>query len=70
MYNPLQLCQTNPTMDPRLSQLAAIALKEREAAHRMVDDAITLQERSEAAYRVLVGQLRLNHIEPDYPVSV
>ena len=57
-------------MDIQLAQLAAIALKERETARRMTEDAIAHQRRSEAAVRVLVGQLRLQHVEADYPVSL
>lgn len=57
-------------MDIQLAQLAAIALKEREVARRMTEDALIRERRSEAAVRVLVGQLRLQHVEADYPCDV
>ena len=56
-------------MDTKLAQLAAIALKEREVARRLAEDAISHQRRSEAALRVILGQLRLQRVEVDYPVS-
>ena len=57
-------------MDIQLAQLAAIALKEREVARRLAEDALSRERRSEAAVRVLVGQLRLQHQEPDYPLEL
>ena len=57
-------------MDIQLAQLAAIALNEREVARRLAEDAISREQRSEAAVRVLIGQLRLQHVEADYPVSL
>ena len=56
-------------MDIQLAQLAAIALNEREAARRMTEDAIIRERRSEAVLRVILGQLRLQHVEVDYPIS-
>lgn len=57
-------------MHIQLAQLAAIALKEREVARRMAEDALIRERRSEAVVRVLVGQLRLQHVEADYPISL
>lgn len=57
-------------MDIQLAQLAAIALKERETARRMTEDALIRERRSEAAVRVILGQMRIHHIDPDYPCDV
>ena len=51
-----------------MAQQAAHALKQRETARRMARLAFVRQKRDEAVLRAIVGQLRIQHVEPDYPV--
>lgn len=48
----------------KLAQQAA------QAARRMARLAFVRQKRDEAVLRAIVGQLRIQHIEPDYPIDL
>lgn len=41
-----------------------------ETARRMARLAFIRQKRAEAVLRAIVGQLRIRHVEPDYPIEI
>lgn len=53
-------------MTPKQAQIADQAVKQRDRARRI---ARMLDERHGAALRVIIGQLRIQHVEVDYPVD-
>ena len=56
-------------MKQDMAQQAAQA-KTPEVARRMARLAFVRQKRDEAVLRAIVGQIRIQHVEPDYPIDV
>ena len=48
----------------KLSQQAA------QAARHLARLAFVRQKRDEAVLRAIVGQIRIQHVEPDYPIEI